>query len=57
MVSDQLYTQAALTLGKEPLVSTGKDAGWASELVQMQWWREKFPAPARNQTPVIQLTA
>jgi hypothetical protein len=32
-VSDQLHAPAASPPGKEPLVPTGKEAGWASEPV------------------------
>jgi hypothetical protein len=51
-VSGQLHVLAALTPGKEALISIGSEAGWAPELVWMQWQREKIPA--RNQTLVIQ---
>jgi hypothetical protein len=40
-VSDQLHALAPLPTGKEPVVNTGQDAGWAPELVWMLWSREK----------------
>jgi hypothetical protein len=36
--------------GKEPLVPIGQEAGWAPEPFWSQWGREKFPAPAGDQT-------
>jgi hypothetical protein len=49
--SCQLHAPATLSPGKEPLVPTGEEAGWAPKPVWTQWWREKFPAPAETQTP------
>jgi hypothetical protein len=49
-VSGQFHAPAALPQGKEPLVSIGKEAGWAPEPVWMQWWRVKFPVPAGTPT-------
>jgi hypothetical protein len=49
-VSGQLHDPAALPPEKEPLVPIGKEAGWAPEPFWTRWWREKFPAPAGNQT-------
>jgi hypothetical protein len=46
--SDQLRALANSPPRKETLVPIGYEAGWASELVWTQWWREKFPAPAGN---------
>jgi len=51
-VSGQLHAQAALLLGKEPLVPIGQEVGWAPEPFWTRWWREKFPAPAGTRTPV-----
>jgi hypothetical protein len=34
-----------------------QEAGWTSEPVRTQWWGEGIPAPARNQSLVIQLVA
>jgi len=36
-VSDQLHALAALPLGKEPMVPTGQETGWAPEAVWTQW--------------------
>jgi hypothetical protein len=50
-VSGQLHAPATLTSGKEPLVSVGQKAGWATEPFWRRWWREKFPAPRRESNP------
>jgi hypothetical protein len=49
-VSGQLHAPAALPPGKEPLVPTELEAGWAPEPFWTRWWREKFSAPAGNRT-------
>jgi hypothetical protein len=36
----ELHSLASLSTGKEPPVSTGKETGWAPELVWMTWGRE-----------------
>jgi len=43
-VNGQLHDPAALPPGKEPLVPTGWEAGWAPEPVCTRWRAEKFPA-------------
>jgi hypothetical protein len=47
-VSGQPHAPAAL-----PPVPIREEAEWAPEPVWTRWWREKFPAPAGNWTPVI----
>jgi len=42
---------------KNPLVPMWQEAGWAPQLVWMQWRREEIPTPSRNNTLVIQPTA
>jgi hypothetical protein len=42
-VSGQLHAPAALPPGKEPLVTTRQEAGWALELVSIQWQGGKNP--------------
>jgi hypothetical protein len=37
-VSGQLHALAALTPGKEPLVPTGQEVGWATEPVWTRWF-------------------
>jgi hypothetical protein len=49
-VSGQLHAPADLLPGKEPLVPIGQEVGWVPVPFWMQWWREKFPAPAGNWT-------
>jgi hypothetical protein len=44
----------ALCPGKGPLVPTGQEAGWASELVWTQRPVEKSFASVGDQTPVVQ---
>jgi len=45
-LSGQLHAPAALSLGIYPPVPSGKEAGWASELVWTWWQREKsLPLP------------
>jgi len=46
--SGQLHAPSALPPGKEPLLPVGKKAGWTPEPFWTRWWREKFPAYARN---------
>jgi hypothetical protein len=46
-VSGQLHSLTALPAGKEPLVPTGKEAGWATKTV----WGEKVPVHAGTRTP------
>jgi hypothetical protein len=53
-VSGRLHTPAILLPGKEPLVPTGQEVRWAPEPFWTRWWREKFPAPAGNRTPIVQ---
>jgi hypothetical protein len=50
-VSGQLHDPAALPPGKDPLVPTGQEAGWAPEPFWTRWFREKFRVPAGNRTP------
>jgi len=47
----QLHVLAALPPGEEPLVAIGYEVGWAPEPFLTRWFKEKFPAPAENQTP------
>ena len=47
-VSGQLYTLAALDLGKEPQVLNEYKTGWASKLKQ----KKKSFSPAENQTQI-----
>jgi len=35
-------------LGKEKLLSIGKDAEWSPEPVSTRWWRERSPCPCRE---------
>jgi hypothetical protein len=49
-VNGQLHAPAALHPGKQPLVTTELEAGWAPEQVWTRWWREKFPAAAETRT-------
>jgi hypothetical protein len=56
-VSGQLHAPAALLPEKQLLVPIAQEAGWAPELLWMQWWEEKFPAHARPRTPIIQTIA
>jgi hypothetical protein len=56
-VSGQLHAPAAFPPGKEPLVPSGEEAGWAPEPFWTRWFREKFPAPAGNRTPIVQPSA
>jgi hypothetical protein len=44
----------ALPLGKRPPVPTGKEAGWAPELVSTQRIEEKSSASVGDRTPVVQ---
>jgi len=49
-VSGQLHAQPLYPQGKAPV--THWIGGWvAPRPVWTWWWREKFPAPARTQTP------
>jgi hypothetical protein len=41
MACRQIRNPAALPPGKEPTLSIGQEAGWASESVWMLWRREK----------------
>jgi len=54
-VSGQLYTLAALALGKVFPVPTSKEAGLSPEPLWMHWQRRKIPTVASNQTPILQL--
>jgi hypothetical protein len=45
-MSSQLHALSDLLPGKEPLVPTGYEAGWAPELVWTRWW-----SPYRHSTP------
>jgi hypothetical protein len=56
-VSGQLHAPATLPPGKEPLVHIGQEAGWASELVWMQCWRENAQPLTVFKTLIIQLVA
>jgi hypothetical protein len=51
-VSGQLHTLAILPPGERTPVPTGKEAGWAPELFWTLWKKEKFLAPAENQSPI-----
>jgi hypothetical protein len=56
-VSGQLHAPAALPPGKETLVPTGQEAGWAPEPFWTRWCRDKFPAPrweSNPRTPIVQ---
>jgi hypothetical protein len=44
-------TPVALPPGKEPLVPTGQEPGWAPEHVWMLWWGEEFPASDGLESP------
>jgi len=52
-VRSQLPATAVLSPGKQPPVPTGKEAGWAPELV---WTltKRKIPCPTKNETLVVQ---
>jgi hypothetical protein len=50
-VSGQLHAPAALPSGKEPLLPTEYEAGWAPQPVWTRWWRQKFPTPSGSRTP------
>jgi hypothetical protein len=50
-MSGQLQALAALPSGKEDLVTTGEEVGWAPEPVWTRWWREKLPASTGTRTP------
>jgi hypothetical protein len=52
-VSEQLHSQAALTLGKEFLVPTGLEPAWVMEQVWVLQRREKSLTPARNCTQFL----
>jgi len=52
-VSGELHNPATLPPQKEAPPPTGKEAGWAPELVWMRWHKEKLPTFARIQLPVI----
>jgi hypothetical protein len=52
-VSRQLHSSAALPPGKEPLLSSGNEAGWAPEPVWTWFWRKKIPSPCRDSNPPI----
>jgi hypothetical protein len=50
-VSGELRAPAALPPGKELLVPTGWEAGWAPKPVWMRWWREISLASAGTGIP------
>jgi hypothetical protein len=50
-VSGQLLVPAALPHGKEPPISSEKEAGWAPEPDWTLWRGEKILAPAGKGTP------
>jgi len=54
-VSGHLHALAALPPGNEPLVPTGQESRWDPEPVWKRYQKEKFPAPAVNRTPIVQL--
>jgi hypothetical protein len=53
-VSGQRHAPDALYPGKGPPLSTGQEAGWASELIWTQRLEEKYFASAGDRTPVVQ---
>jgi hypothetical protein len=44
----------ALPPGKGPPVPIVQEAGWAPEPVWTQGLEEKFPAPVKDRTPIVQ---
>jgi len=56
-VSGQLRSSAALLPQKEPPISIRQEAGWAPVSVWTRRWREKFPVPAENRTPIIRFSS
>jgi hypothetical protein len=53
-VNGQLHVPADLPPRIVPLISIGWETVWGPEPVWTPWWREKFPASAGTQTPIIQ---
>jgi len=56
-VSGQLHAPATLPQGKKPSVPIGQEAGWALGAGLDAVVKEKTPAPAGNQPPVVQSAA
>jgi hypothetical protein len=52
-VSSQLHALATLSLGKEPPVPIGYDAGWAQELVLTLWRRRRRDLVSAGNRTVI----
>jgi hypothetical protein len=53
-VSGELHALAALSPGKEPLITFGYEAGWAPEPAWTLWSREKYLVSAGKLTPAFQ---
>jgi hypothetical protein len=53
-MSGQIHTAAGLPTGKEPQVPIGQEAGLSSGKVWTRSRTEKFSAPTRNGSPVVE---